>query len=80
MRKITYAFIAALLVALAGCSYNVKPISEVKFYPKPSQEEARAKIDNFLSSHLKDPYSAKVDCSEVSDEAYVWPGVGFDTQ
>lgn len=73
------ACVMVLSLTMTGCANSVKPISEVKFYPKPSNEEAWAKINGFLSSHLLDPYSAKTKCS-FTDKAWIWPGVGYDTQ
>ncbi|MFJ1340974.1 hypothetical protein ACIKP7_22895 [Pseudomonas caricapapayae] len=68
----------AVFLGLSGCAQPVKPISEVKFYPKPTKDEAMEKINGFLKTHLLDPYSAHVECSDVSNEAWVWPGIGYD--
>lgn len=78
MNKSLAALVIALSLGAVGCAPNVKPMSEVKFYPKPTKEEAREKINGFLNGHLLDPYSAHTECSNISDEAWVWPGVGYD--
>ena len=79
MKQLFVASAFALSLALVGCANTVKPINQVKFWPKPSKEKAMLKINGFLKNHLLDPYSAQVECSDVSDEAWVWPGVGYDT-
>ena len=68
----------ALTLGLTGCANTVKPINQVKFWPKPTKEEAMVKINGFLKNHLLDPYSAQVECDDVTNEAWVWPGVGYD--
>lgn len=78
VNKSLVTLVIALSLGAAGCAPNVKPMSEVKFYPKPTKEEAREKINGFLNGHLLDPYSAHTECSNISDEAWVWPGVGYD--
>lgn len=78
MKKIYVAAVMAVSLGMVGCAPGIKPINEVKFYPKPSKEEAKQKISGFLQTHLSDPYSARWSCSDISNEAWVWPGVGYD--
>ena len=70
----------ALTIALVGCANSVKSINQVYWGGKPSKEVAMAKINVFLSTHLIDPYSAMVGCSEPTNEAWIWSGVGYNTQ
>lgn len=43
MKKIYVAAVMAVSLGMVGCAPGIKPINEVKFYPKPSKEEAKQK-------------------------------------
>ena len=79
MKQLFVATTFFLSLALAGCAATVKPINQVKYWPKPTKEEAMTKIKGYLKNTLIDPYSAVVECSDVSNEAWIWKGVGVDT-
>jgi hypothetical protein len=79
MKKIFIASTLVLSIFLVGCANTVKPINQVQYYSKPSKEEAMDKINGYLKNHLIDPYSAQIRCSDVTDEAWIWKGVGYDT-
>ena len=80
MKQHYVAAALAITLGLAGCAntVTVKPISQVKFWPKPTKEEAMVKINGFLKNNLIDPLSAQVECNDLSDESWVWPGYGFE--
>lgn len=82
MKQYFVMAVLAVTLGLGGCAstITVKPISEVKFWPKPTKEEAVVKIKGFLKNVLIDPYSAVVECNDLSDEAWVWPGYGYPPQ
>lgn len=70
--------VAALLVlASTGCATTGPDASQVQWYPKPSNAYAQAQIRTFLGSRLIDPESLRLECTDVSERAWVWPGVGF---
>jgi hypothetical protein len=73
-------FVSLFSTFLSACGPNIRPKEQVKFWPKPTEAEAREKIDEFLENNLIDPYSAVVKCGEPSSEAWVWTGVGFPAQ
>lgn len=79
MKQLFIAATFLLSLALAGCANTVKPINQVKYWPKPTKEESTAKINGYLKNSLIDPYSAVVECNDPTDEAWVWTGVGYDT-
>ena len=79
MKQLFVATTFVLSLALAGCANTVKPINQVKYWPKPTKEEAMVKINGYLKNSLIDLYSAVVECSEPTDEAWIWKGVSYDT-
>lgn len=46
-------------------------IGGIAFAPKPSREEAVAKIHAYIQENFKDPDSALLKCTEVSDAAWI---------
>ena len=76
MKYTTTVLFALVLTASAGVAAS-KEKKAIFFAEKPSNEEAYAKIKQYLGATLIDPYSAHMSCSEVSEKAWVWPGIGF---
>lgn len=48
-------------------------IEGISFAPKPTQQEALARVQEYLRTSLKDPDSALVKCGGVGDAAWVKP-------
>lgn len=73
----TVSTIFAVFALLVGASASAKDKKPIAFGEKPTKEVAYATIRQYLNSVLIDPYSAQINCSEVSEKAWVWPGIGF---
>jgi len=67
----------AFALGLYGSDLEAKPKKPITFGEKPTKEYAYTTIQQYLNSALIDPYSAHTKCSEVSERAWVWPGIGF---
>ena len=72
-----FSAICASFALVVGASASAKEKKPIVFGEKPSKEVAYATIQQYLNSVLIDPYSAHLNCSEVSEKAWVWPGIGF---
>jgi len=79
--KINILFTLIFISFIAtGCANTIKHRSQVQYWQKPTKNEAMEKINEYLKTHLIDPYSAIVECSEPTEEAWIWAGVGYETQ
>lgn len=73
--------IAAVALLLTACAAPTpKPRANVQFGPKPTLDQAMVKINQYLDDTLFDFPSARIKCEQPTDEAWVWPGVGYPLQ
>lgn len=72
MRKIikTLTMAALLAYSIPALAKESKP---VEFGAKPTKEYAHALIQQYLNQRLFDPYSAHIECGEVTEKAWVIP-------
>ena len=79
MKKVIMTVMAAVM--LAGCAGPVpKKSTDLKLAPPPTKEEAMQRIATYLSNTLIDPDSAKISCTHLPTQGWVWPGIGYDLQ
>lgn len=66
---------ASLILFISGCATTSGPtqneMRNAQFYGKPTEQEARSKIDRYLEKTLFDPYTAKVRCDSPSEKAWI---------